>query len=193
MITISWVCLPTAPSLLLSCSRGGRSGPSPWLCSSPSPQGDLKGIRLFAALLSCPILVHNLPSGRQGTTRKCVMKQLEPRLCKHGWTSLFWFLMVLQGHVIHSVGCARWSFTKSQPTLGCHHLAINTTRCLFPQGCAFFRLPQSPFSLCPSHGYFHSSQFCHTSNGSSHDTTPLLLLLASRCLRDPEDQAARVA
>lgn len=174
---------------MLPCSRGLRSDPSLWLCSSILPQGDFQGIKLFDALLNCLLLVCNVPSGRQGTTRKCVMKQLEPRLRKHSLTSLFQFLMVLQG-----VGCAWWSSTRSQPALGCHHLALT------PRGISFVRtvlsfisLPHSHFSLCPSHGCFHPSQFCHAGDRSRHDMTPPSLLLDSGCLHDPEDQAACVA
>lgn len=92
----------------------------------------------------------------------------------------------------NSVGCAQWSSTKNQPALGCHHLAITLCGLSFLRAVlSFISLPHSRFSLCPSHGYFHSL-LCHASDRSRCDMTPLLLLLDSRCLCDLEDQAAHV-
>lgn len=144
-------------------------------------------------LFSAAALGAHCAIGKDGTASRCVIKQLEPRVCQHSLTSLFWFLMVLQDRVTWSAGYAQWSSAKNQAALGCHHLAITLCGLSFLRNVLYFISLLTLISVCPSRGCFHPSQFYHTSNRSRHDMTPLSLLLDSHCLRDPEYQATCVA
>lgn len=125
-----------------------------------------------ASCSSYQLLVHVEPPGKRGTMRKYVEKWLEPKLRKHSSASSVWFLMVLQGHVMHSVGCAHCFSTANQTALGCHHFAVTAQgRSFIRTTFSFISLPH--FSPCPFHGYFHPSRLWHTRGGSRCDKTTL--------------------
>lgn len=89
---------------------------------------------------------------------------------------LDFLISVSHGLAKPSVGCAQWSSTKTQLSLGCHSLAMAPCGLSFSRAVLSFFLCLTHFSLCPSQGYFHPSQFCHAGDRGRCDMTPLYFL-----------------